>query len=127
VKTDEIVGKYIAYRDHLAAEQEKFDLIQKPYKDAMEVLAGAMLQQLNTSGEESVRTDAGTAYKSTTMHARVTDREALFNFVRESDEFDLLVAGVAKDAVKTYSDEHKGTLPPGVEVTFVTKCNFRRA
>jgi hypothetical protein len=127
MNTQELISRYIQYRDHLAAEQEKFDLIQKPYKDAMEVLAGAMLQQLNTSGEESVRTDAGTAYKSTTMHARVTDREALFNFVRESDEFDLLVAGVAKDAVKVYSEEHQGALPPGVEVTFITRCNFRRS
>lgn len=127
MKSNEIIERYIQYRDFLAAEQEAFDLKNRPYREAMEVLSGAMLLELNNSGEESVRTEAGTAYKSTTLSARVKDPEALFNFVRESDAFDLLVAGVAKDAVKTYIAEHQGALPPGVEAAYVTKCNFRRA
>lgn len=127
MNTSEIIGKYIEYRDFLAKRQEAFDLEIKPYQDAMTVLSGAMQLQLIEAKEESVRTEAGTAYLSTTLHARVKDRDALMNFIRESDEFDLLTAAVSKDAVKAYLDEHQGALPPGVETTFITKCNFRRA
>ncbi len=127
MNTSEIIGKYIEYRDYLAKRQEAFDLEIKPYQDAMTVLSGAMQLQLIEAKEESVRTEAGTAYLSTTLHARVKDREALMNFVREADAFDLLTAAVSKDAVKQYIDEHQQALPPGVEVTYITKCNFRRA
>lgn len=127
MNTSEIIGKYIEYRDFLAKRQEAFDLEIKPYQDAMTVLSGAMQLSLINQGEESVRTEAGTAYLSTTLHARVKDREALMNFIRESDEFDLLTAAVSKDAVKAYLDEHQGALPPGVETTWIQKCNFRRS
>lgn len=127
MNTSELVGKYIQYRDFLASEQEALDLRLKPYKEAMDLISGTVQQELINSKEESVRTEAGTAYLSTTLSARVKDREALFNFVREADAFDLLVAGVAKDAVKIYLEEHQGALPPGVEVTYVQKCLFRRA
>lgn len=127
MNTSEIIGKYIEYRDFLAKRQEAFDLEIKPYQDAMTVLSGAMQLQLIEAKEESVRTEAGTAYLSTTLHARVKDRDALMNFIRESDEFDLLTAAVSKDAVKAYLEEHQSQLPPGVEVTYITKCQFRRA
>lgn len=127
MNTSEIIGKYIAIRDWLAARQEAFDAEMKPYLEAQTALSGAMQLQLIEAKEESVRTESGTAYLSTTLHARVKDREALMNFIRESDEFDLLTAAVAKDALKVYLEEHQQALPPGVEVTYITKCQFRRA
>lgn len=123
---DELIDKYVAYRDHLDAEQKAFDLRLKPYNDAMQFIAGEMQRRLQERGDESVKTEAGTAYKSTTTSFKVADRDKFFDFIRESDEFSLLTSAVAKDAVKTYAEEHQGMLPPGLEASQFTKVNFRR-
>jgi len=127
MNTQEIIARYIAMRDYLAQRQEAFDAEIKPYKEGMDALAGMVQLELNQRGEESVKTEAGTAYLSKTMTVKVKDRHALFDFIRESDEFDLLTAAVAKDAVQQYMDEHQGAMPPGVEAAYFTRCNFRRA
>ena len=123
----EIVKKFIEIRDFLKARNEKRDEEDKPYDAAMQMLEGAIAIHLREHNEQSVKTEWGTAYQSTTLSCRVTDKETLFNFVRESDNFQLLSGNVAKDAVREYADEHQGAYPPGIDVAFVTKVNFRRA
>lgn len=122
-----LVKKYIDLRDHLKAVNDKRDIEDKPYLDAMQIIEGAVAIHLREQNEQSVKTEHGTAYQSTTLSCRVADKEALFDFIRESDNFQLLAANVAKDALKEYAAEHQGAYPPGVDVTYVTRVNFRRA
>ncbi len=123
----DLVAKYVAYRDYVAKEQEALEERLKPYNAAMTLLSGTMQARLKERGDESVRTESGTAYLSTTASFKVVDREAFMDFVREADAFEMLTASVAKDAVKAYMEEHQDQVPPGLEQTFFTKCNFRRA
>lgn len=123
----DLVRKYIDLRDRVKAMDEEHDQKTKPLRDAMQVIEGACAIHLKTDGSESIRTEHGTVYQSTTMSAKVMDREALFDFVRDADAFQLLTAAVSKDAVKEYMDEHQGMAPPGIEIGYFTKTNFRRA
>lgn len=123
----EIVKRYVELRDFMKARNEKRAEEDKPYLDAMTSLEGFVLDHLNRENEQSVKTEWGTAYKSTTMSAKVVDAEALFDYVRNTDEFHLLTAAVAKDAVKEHMDEHQGSPPPGVDIGYYTKVNFRRS
>lgn len=123
----QMIEQFVKLRDFMKARAEKRTEEDKPYIEAMSTLENAVLAHLNAENEQSVKTEWGTAYKSTTMSARVADSTAFFDYVREADAFHLLIAGAAKDAVKVHMDEHQGMPPPGVDVSYFTKVNFRRA
>lgn len=123
----EIVKKFVEMRDFLKTRQEKFDLENQPYVKAMEVMEGLMAMRLRERGDESIRTEHGTVYRSTTLTCRVADREAFMHFVIEADAFELLASNISKDALKVHMEEHQGSPPPGVDVTWITKTLFRRA
>lgn len=123
----EMIKKYVDLRDFMKLRAEARAVEDKPYNEAMETIEGVLLQHLNENNEQSIKTEWGTAYKSTTMSAKVASPEDFFNYVREADAFQLLTSAVSKDAVKEHMEEHQGQPPPGVDVTYFTKVNFRRA
>jgi hypothetical protein len=123
----ELITAYIKYRDYTAAKQKALDDELKPYADAMATISTAMLDHLNMSGADSIKTDAGTAYVSELDSMKVGDRDALGAFILETGELQLLSMAVAKDAVRDYMAEHQGQLPPGVEKSSIRKVNFRRS
>ena len=92
----------------------------------MDVLEAGLLQSMNETGAESIKTEHGTAYKSKVMSAKVADRESLMAFVREKQAFHLLTAAVSKEAVRDYMEANDGYPPPGVDVSFITNINLRR-
>ncbi len=127
ISDSHIIQKYIAFRDLLDERSKQRATEDAPISEAMQLLEGFMSIRLRERGDESVRTEHGTAYTSRTMSVRTADKEALFNFIRESDQFQLLAGNLSKDAVREHMDEHQGAAPPGVDVTTITKTLFRRA
>jgi len=123
----EMIAAYIKYRDYKAAKEKALEEELKPYTSAMETIATAVLDLLNTQGSDSIKTDAGTAYVSELDSMKVADRDAFMEFILVTGETQLLNAAVAKDAVRDYMAEHQGQLPPGVEKSSIRKVNFRRS
>ena len=126
MNANDIIEKYIAYRDFIDKREGELKDQLKPYRDAMKVLEAAMNKNLSDANAESLRTDAGTAYFSEVMSVSTVDRSALFDYVKSHGAFDLLTSAVAKDQVREFMSSHDGQQPPGVNVTFVKKVNFRR-
>lgn len=123
---NDIIGKYIAYRDFIDKQEDGLKEKLKPYRDAMKVLEAAMNKNLSDANAESLRTEAGTAYFSELMSVSTVDRSALFEYVKTHGAYDLLTSAVAKDQVRDFMSSHDGSQPPGVNVTFCKKVNFRR-
>ncbi len=122
-----IVQKYIAFRDLLDERAKQRAAEDAPIVEGMQLLEGAMAIRLKERGDESVRTEHGTVFQQKSLSVRTADKQVLFDFIRESDNFHLLAGNLAKDAVKEYADEHQGQPPPGVDMTWFTKTLFRRA
>lgn len=122
---DKITEKYIAYRDFCKKQEDELTAKLKPYKEAMAVLEGAASETMGAA--QSVRTEFGTAYRTETLSTRVADRGIFMAFVQHESAFDLLTSAVSKDAVKDFMEANGGTPPPGVDLTYVRKINFRRS
>lgn len=122
----DLVRKYVELRDRKKQVEERLKEELAPLSNAMDTIEAALLQRMNESGAESIKTEHGTAYKSKFMATRVADREALMAFVRAKEAFHLLSAAVSKDAVRDYMEQSGGNPPPGVDVSFTTNVNFRR-
>jgi hypothetical protein len=97
-----------------------------PFHEKLEKMEAWLLREMSDNNVDSFKSDAGTAYKSTDVRAKVTDREALFDFIRETNAFDMLTAAVSKVEVQAYAEEHK-KLPPGVEISGNIRVNVRRS
>lgn len=124
--TAEIVEKYVALRDR-KAEMEKAHKAKKAQIDAALVkIENFLLKRMDAAGEESIRTTAGTAFKSTKVFTGVADWDSVLEFVRENDRFDMLTKAVSKDAVVAYR-EANDDIPPGVNWREEVTISVRRA
>ena len=121
---DEIVSSYITIRDQKAALKAKQAEEMKPYDEALYKLEREVADRLNTSGIDSARTSAGTAYLSSRVSVKVADKSAFMDYVKANDAFDMLDVKANATAVKSFMEETQET-PPGVNVTTEQTVGFR--
>ena len=128
MNTGELIQQFIKLRDCVEAKTRAFEESIKPYKDGMTAIENAVSQQIIELGGESIKTEFGTAYRTTLMAVKMADRETFMRFV--GDDFEhrsaFLTAAVAKEQVKEYMEENKA-LPPGLDVAYIHRTNFRRS
>ena len=123
---DKYVGNYVALRDKLRAIEAEFDAKKKEYKDAMEHIGGILMEFLDKTGSESIRTVHGTCYTIERSSASVADGCAFMNYVLANQAFDLLERRANTTAVKEFVKEHKA-LPPGVNFSTIHQIGIRRS
>lgn len=123
----EIIKKRIEIRDYLERKAKEREAEDLPYQEAVTALEGMISLLMQQQGVESIKTEFGTAYKSQVMAVKMADRDAFLDFVINTQSPQFLTSAVAKEAVKEYMDEHNSALPPGLDVTYIIKTNFRKA
>lgn len=123
---NEIVEKYVALRDLKAQMKAAYEARVAPVQEALDKAEAVMLQQMQTIGVSSVKTDGGTAYISQRTSATVADWDSVLPFVREKDLWHLLEKRVNKTAVDEYVAQN-GDLPPGVNYRTEITVGVRRA
>ena len=126
MKLDLIVERYVQMRDKLAEMKAAYDASTADIKTGMAKLENAIMATLNEQGVESVRTNAGTAFKSVSTSATVADWDAYLAFVQANDRWDMLEKRCAKLAVEQYRSANDD-LPPGINWKSAVTVNVRRA
>ncbi len=138
LSVEELVKAYITLRDKKAELKAEFVKTQKPYDDALYQIECEMLTKMKDTGVESMKTSAGTAYRSVRSTVSVADKEAFKGFVLELIEkasaenqdptwaFDFLDIKANKSAVEDYLSS-QDELPPGVNLRREEVVGFRRA
>lgn len=125
MKLNDAIAAYVKLRDAKAALKKKHDEAAKPITEKMEKLENAILKAFQATGQESAKTSAGTAYKTTKSSATVADRDAFLEFVRAEGAWEFLENRVSKSAVEEYRQAHEA-LPPGVNYSSVVSLGVRR-
>jgi hypothetical protein len=125
VTVDAAVAAYIRLRSEKEAiEQEMKDRVEI-VKSKMAKLEAWFQQYLDETGQTSAKTKQGTVFMTTTDYARVADWDAILEFIKEREAFDLLEKRVSKNAVRGYI-EADGSVPPGVNYGSKISVNIRR-
>ena len=122
----EIIKKRIEIRDYLERKAKEREAEDLPYQEAVTALEGMISLVMQQQGVESIKTEFGTAYKSQVMAVKMADRDAFLGFVINTNSQQFLTSAVAKEAVREYMDEHNSALPPGLDVTYILRTNFRK-
>jgi hypothetical protein len=120
-----LVEKYIQLRDKKAEMKAAYTAKVERIDAALKQIEGVLLHTFNETGMESVRTANGTAYKTTTVSAKVSDWEPCLTYIRQHDAWELLEHRVGKKAVEEFMAD-KGMPPPGVSVVTDISINVRR-
>ena len=123
-----LIKKYLEIRHSITILSDRFEKEIRPYKEGLETIENILGDEINRLEGQAIKTEDGTAYRSTITSFRVADREAWLSWVFETGHRDMLTSHVAKDAVKEFmAEENKGAPPPGLNVTLIYKINVRSA
>lgn len=122
---DQAVETYIKLRSQKeAVEAETKDRV-KDIKDKMEKLEAWIMQQADAAGVTSFKTPHGTAFLTTSDFAGVSDWDAVLDYIKKNDAFDLLERRVSKAAVRAHMDAN-GEVPAGVSFGTKVSVNVRK-
>lgn len=122
---EDVVRGYIKLRDRKNDLKKQHADELRPITEKMTLLENWLLRDLQTRKVESQKTKEGTAYVSTVAAATVKDRDALFDFVKEKEMWDLLENRVSKSVVRDYLEE-TGEIVPGVNYQETKVVRIRR-
>lgn len=122
---DALVAKYIELRDTIQQIEAEASAKTTPLKQSMEKIETYFKALVAIEGVDSWKTKHGTAYISRLDSVRAADPSAFFDFVRETEAWDLIEKRASKTAVRNFLDSNS-VLPPGIELTTRVEVNFRR-
>ncbi len=120
-----IVSKYIQLRDKKSELKAEYDAKVAKIDEVMDKVEAKLLEHFAATGLESVRTDSGTAYKSSRVSATVADWDSLLSHVLTTENYQLLEHRVSKKAVEEFKAANED-LPPGVNWREEVIINIRR-
>ena len=125
----DLIKKYIELRDWLERDNAAVEERQKPYKQAMTTIEGALQQFLLSNDGQNFKAEGiGTAFLKTATHVRLADRAAFVDFIQtlDTDPFDFFTNAVRKEKVLEYLKSTGANLP-GVDVTSIQEVQIRRS
>jgi hypothetical protein len=123
---EQLIDRYVKLRDKKAVMKAEYEASVAKIDEAMEKVENFILGHLNANGVDSVGSPAGTAFKSTVTSATVKDWDALLDYIKRDQAWNLLDHRVNKTAVIEYKDAHSD-LPPGVNWREEAVVRIRRA
>lgn len=121
----DVIRTYMKLRDQKTTIEAEVKERVSDLKTKMEKLEAYLKTQMDAQGLTSFKSDFGTAFLTTTDYANVADWDAVLNFIRDNEAFDMLEKRVSKLAVRGYIDANKA-VPPGITYGTKLEVNIRK-
>lgn len=120
---NKLVTVYTKIRAKRAEIKKAYEAEDDKLKADLAKIEAVLLNHLNTTNTDAVRTEAGTFYRQQEIIPSASDWQAFYDWIKENDAFDALERRVKKTFVSEYMEAHEGAIPPGVSVyrTFVVR------
>jgi hypothetical protein len=125
VNVDDVVATYMKLRSQKESIEAEVKDRVSTIKAKMEKLEAWIKEQADAQGVTSFKTKHGTAFLTTTDYANVADWDAVLDFIRTQEAFDMLEKRISKIAVRGYIEANKA-VPPGVNYGTKLEVNIRK-
>jgi hypothetical protein len=125
VNVDDVVATYMKLRSQKESIEAEVKDRVSVIKAKMEKLEAWIKEQADVQGVTSFKTKHGTAFLTTTDYANVADWDAVLDFIRTQEAFDMLEKRISKIAVRGYIEANKA-VPPGVNYGTKLEINIRK-
>lgn len=125
VKVDDVIAAYIKLREKKSQIKTEAETKMGELDAKMTKLEAWIKEKADEQGVTSFKSNHGTAFLTTVDFATVGDWDAMLNFVKENDAYDMLEKRVSKTAVRGYIEQLKH-VPPGVNYGTRIEVNVRK-
>lgn len=113
-----LLGAHKVIKAKKAEAKRKFDEEYADLNNKLELIETHLQKMMGQVGSENLKIEGlGLAYLTTKKFVSAQDWEAVWKYIEESGNLDLLQRRLAKNAVLEYVEANDGDLPPGVTVT----------
>lgn len=127
VDLDRVVQAYTAIRDARSARKRVWEQEDAQLEAQQTTLRAFLLDHLNRTNTQSVRTTHGTAYRTEKLKPSAADWGAIERWIVDNDAFDLMERRLKATFIKQYMEDHDGAIPPGVNVHREFEVSVRRS
>ena len=124
--TGELIKKYIQVRDKANDIKKEHKEQLAPYNEAMQKIEDHMQKLMEQSDLENLKSEEGTAYKTTQTSVTVADWDSFKDYIITMGAWHMLDKRANKTAVSEVVEE-TGELPPGLDMKRSIKINIRRS
>jgi len=125
INVEGAVAFYVELRDRKRALKDKLKEDLKPIDDGLLKLEAMLLQHMQDTKAQSIRTESGTCYQYIKRSATVGDRKAFQDFVVEHGLYDLLNWIANPKQVFDWIKENRSDVP-GVNASSFMTIGVRR-
>lgn len=123
---NDLVDQYVKLRDKVKKADDEHKKRTQHAKEYLDMLTSKLLEQLNTIGGDSVKTPAGTVYRTERRTASISDGKAFREYVIANEAFDIIDFKANAPAVEDFINSN-GTPPPGVNFSKAYTVGVRRS
>lgn len=110
INADKLVGIY----QKMSAKLSELEREQDAIKAQRKMVADRLLELLKETGAESMRTAAGTFYRTVRPRYTTTDWDSMYKFIVENEAFHLMQQRIHDSNMKNFLEENPELLPPGL-------------
>jgi len=110
---DEAIAHYLKLRTKKSQIEAEAKAKVDEIKEVLTKIEGWLQRQADAQGVTSFKTDAGTAFLSTSDFASVADWDAVLQWVKDNNAFEVFERRVNKSAIREHI-EANNAVPPGV-------------
>jgi len=126
VKADRLASAYIKMRDKRKELLAEFEAEDSRIETQMDMVAEELLKLCKDIGADSIKTQAGTVFRSVRTRYETTDWESMYNFILEHDIPQVLERRISTTNMKQFLDENPTLMPVGMNINNKYTVTVRR-
>lgn len=116
VQADKLASVYIKMRDKRKELSAAFEAEDSRIEAQMDMVAEELLKLCKDIGADSIKTAAGTVFRSVRTRYETTDWESMYNFILEHDIPQVLERRISTTNMKQFLDENPELMPVGMNI-----------
>ncbi len=124
---EKLTRVYIKMREKKAEVSHELEAKLSELDEKMKTVKTAILDHMKELGAESLRTDAGTVYRTVRTTYSTNDWDSMNKFILEHSVPEILEKRIHQTNMKAFLEEHPDVLPPGLNANMEYSVTIKRS
>jgi ABC-type proline/glycine betaine transport system substrate-binding protein len=127
VSLEQLTRVYIKMRDKKAELSQELEARLSELDDKMKKVKTGILDHMKEIGAESLKTEAGTVYRTVRTTYSTNDWDSMNKFILEHSVPEILEKRIHQTNMKAFLEEHPDVLPPGLNANMEYSVTIKRS
>ena len=124
---EKLIRVYIKMREKKAELSQELEAKISDMDEKMKTVKSGILEHMKEIGADSLRTDAGTVYRTVRTTYSTNDWDSMNKFILEHSVPELLEKRLHQTNMRVFLEEHPDMLPPGLNSNMEYSVTVKRS